>query len=58
MLPSVRRLQQLTTAIDCDLKLGENATNYLNARISSPKDRIVTMTIDEVYNQKSSECKM
>ena len=49
-LPSIRRLRQLTTAIDSDLKLGETATNYLKARNSKlvPKDCIVSLIIDEV----------
>ena len=49
--------RQLTTAIDSALKLGETATNYLKARNSKlvPKDRIVSLIIDEVYTQKKVE---
>ena len=50
-------LQQLTSAIDSELKLGETATNYLKARILKlvTKDRIVFLIIDEVYTQKKVE---
>ena len=32
-LPSVRRLRQLTLALDSEMKLGETAINYLKARL-------------------------
>ena len=56
-MPSIRRLQQLTSAIDSELKLGETASNYLKARITKldNKDRIVSFINDEVYTQKKVE---
>ena len=33
-LPSVRRIRQLTSALDSEMKLGETEINYLKARLS------------------------
>ena len=56
-LPSVRRLRQLTSALDSEMKLGETAINYLKARLSklSSRDGVVSLIIDEVYTQKKVE---
>ena len=56
-LPSIRRLKQLTMAVDNEMKLGETAKNYLKARISklNPRDLVVTLNIDEVHTKKQAE---
>ena len=55
-LPSIRRLKQLTMALDNEMKLGETAKNYLKARISklNPRDLVVTLII-EVHTKKQVE---
>ena len=56
-LPSIRRLQQLTSSMDNELRLGETAINYLKARLTKlgQQDRLVSLIIDEVYTQKRME---
>ena len=56
-LPSIRRIRQLTSALDSEMKLGETAINYLKARLSklSSRDSVVSLIIDEVYTQKKVE---
>ena len=53
-LPTERRIQQLTSAVDVDLKLGDSTKAYLKARISKLhlKDLSVALLVDEVYSSK------
>ena len=53
-LPTERRIQQLTSAADVDLKLDDSTKAYLKARISKLhlKDLYVALLVDEVYSSR------
>ena len=56
-LPSVRRIQQLSSAVTVDLELSSATVSYLKLRLSklSAKDSAVSLLIDEVHTKKTVE---
>ena len=56
-LPTVRRIQQLSTAVTVDLELSSATVAYLSAKLSKliDKDKVVSLLIDEVHCKKNVE---
>ena len=53
-IPTERRLQQLSSALDADMSLGESTKAYPKARMCKlvPKDLSVSLLIDEIHCSK------